>query len=189
MTTVKASPLAWGKKVSPEFRSILLQGCNNLGIDPNWLMACMAWESGETFSPSKLNMAGSGAVGLIQFMPSTAKSMGTTSAKLAAMTPEEQLRWVFKYFAPWEGKLNTLSDVYMTILWPKAVGKQESYVMFDRSKMPTTYRQNSGIDVNKDGLVTKAEAAAKVNAKLVKGMQPEYLWVPADFSGVSSRVL
>jgi hypothetical protein len=152
-------------------------------------MACMAWESGETFSPSKLNMAGSGAVGLIQFMPSTAKSMGTSSAALSAMTPEQQLRWVFKYFAPWEGKLHTLSDVYMTILWPKAVGKLESYVMFDRSVMPTTYRQNSGIDVNKDGLVTKAEAAAKVNAKLVKGMQPEYLWIPADFSDVASRVL
>lgn len=41
-------------------------------------MAAMAFESGETFSPSIKNAAGSGAVGLIQFMPSTAKALGTS---------------------------------------------------------------------------------------------------------------
>lgn len=168
--------LAWGRKVSAAFRQLLFTGCHNLGVDPNLLMACIAWETGETFSPSKKNMAGSGATGLIQFMPSTARALGTTTEKLAAMTPEEQLKWVFKYFDPYSGRLHTLSDVYMTILWPRAVGKPESYALFDRAKMPTTYRQNSGIDINKDGIVTKAEAAAKVNAKLVKGMQPGLLW-------------
>lgn len=184
--TTMATPtaLAWGNKVSPAFRSLLYVGCRNLGIDPNWLMACMAWESGETFSPSKLNMAGSGAVGLIQFMPSTARSLGTSTAALAAMTPEEQLKWVFKYFAPREGKLHTLSDVYMAILWPRAVGKLESYALFDRSVKPLAlYRQNAGIDINKDGICTKAEAAAKVNAKLVKGMQAPYVWRAAGTKG------
>lgn len=168
--------LAWGNKVSAVFRDRVFWIGKDLGFDPNLLMACMAWETGEKFSASVTNMAGSGATGLIQFMPSTARSLGTTTAKLAAMTAEDQLNFVHKYFKPFRGRLRTLSDLYMAILWPAGVGKSESYVLFDRSKMPTAYRQNSGIDTNRDGLVTKAEAAAKVNAKLVKGMQPANLW-------------
>jgi len=34
------------------------------------------------------------------------------------------------------------------------------------------YEQNAGLDSNKDG-VTKQEAAAKVKAKLAKGLLPE----------------
>jgi hypothetical protein len=65
--------IAWGAKVSPVFKARVLWIADSLGCSPNDLMACMAWESGESFSPSKKNMAGSGATGLIQFMPSTAK--------------------------------------------------------------------------------------------------------------------
>jgi len=35
------------------------------------------------------------------------------------------------------------------------------------------YEQNAGLDSNKDGKVTKQEAAAKVKAKLAKGLLPE----------------
>lgn len=169
--------LAWGAKVSAAFRGKVFAGCAKRELPPDDLMGCMAWESGETFSPSKLNLAGSGAIGLIQFMPSTARALGTTTAKLGAMTAEEQLDYVFKYFDQFDLKqLRSIADLYMAILWPKAIGKPASYVLWDRAKMPKTYRQNSGIDINKDGLVTKAEAAAKVNAKLVKGMQPGLIW-------------
>ena len=82
--------LAWGARVSPEFRSKLAVGCAELGIDPSHLMACMAFETGRTFSPSVRNEV-SGATGLIQFMPSTAKGMGLTTAELAGMTAEDQL--------------------------------------------------------------------------------------------------
>jgi hypothetical protein len=64
--------LAWGKKVSKRFRSRVKEVAANLQTDPNFLMACMAFESAGTFSSSIKNGAGSGAVGLIQFMPSTA---------------------------------------------------------------------------------------------------------------------
>jgi transglycosylase-like protein with SLT domain len=169
--------LAWGAKVTPAFRAKVFTGCAKRAMDPDDLMGCIAWESGETFSPKKMNMAGSGAVGLIQFMPSTARTLGTTTAKLAAMSAEEQLDWVFKYFDQFNvAKLRKISDLYMAILWPKGIGKPESYVLWDRAKMPKTYRQNSGIDIDKDGLVTKAEAAAKVNAKLVRGMLPAFIW-------------
>jgi hypothetical protein len=169
--------LAWGRKVSPTFRDRVFWIGDDLGLNPDFLMACMAWESAETFRPDIRNAAGSGATGLIQFMPSTARNLGTSTPKLAAMTPEDQLNYVHKYFAPYKGKLKTLSDTYMAILWPKGIGKPESHTLWERTTMPTTYRQNSGLDIDKNGYITKAEAAAKVQQKLVKGMGPAYRWV------------
>lgn len=167
--------IAWGSKVSPTFKDRVLWTAEALGTNPDYLMACMHWESGGTFSPSVKNAAGSGATGLIQFMPKTAIGMGTTVAKLAAMTAEDQLRWVYEYFKPWAGRLNNLGDVYMAILWPKGVGKPDHFVLFDRSKAPTTFRQNAGLDVNKDGLVTRAECLVKVNERLARGLRSENL--------------
>jgi len=138
-----------------------------------WLMACIAWESGETFSPSIRNAAGSGATGLIQFMPATARGLGITVEHLAQMTAESQLLYVEKYFLPYRGRLNTLSDVYMAILWPAAIGKPENALLWDAATRPTTYRQNAGLDVNKDWRITKEEAASKVARKLRKGLAPE----------------
>jgi len=165
--------LAWGAKVSPEFRKKLIGHCGAMSINPDHLMACMAWESGESFSPSIRNAAGSGAVGLIQFMPQTARHLGTSTDELADMTAEAQLDFVFKYFAPWSGKLRTLSDVYMAILWPAAVGKPEDHVLFLKgdARRPKLYLQNAGLDGDKDGDIDKAECAAKVRAKLEKGLR------------------
>lgn len=174
--TQNPSGMAWGAKVSQTFRDRVrwivddLQIGENSDDGCNKLMTCMAWESGRSFRPDVRNMAGSGATGLIQFMPSTAKGLGTTTDKLAAMTAEDQLNFVWKYFSPFKGRLKSLSDIYMAILWPAAVGKPESYVLF--SPGTTAYRQNAGLDVNKDGSVTKAEAAAKVSALLPEGLQP-----------------
>jgi hypothetical protein len=163
--------IAWGKKVSQTFRERVLWIADDLGCDPDDLMACMAWESAETFRSDIKNAAGSGATGLIQFMPSTAKGLGTSTQALAEMTPEDQLRYVYKYFEPYRGRLRNLGDVYMAILWPKGVGKPDHYVLFDRTKTPTTFRQNAGLDVNRDGLVTRAECLVKVNEKLAKGLK------------------
>jgi hypothetical protein len=141
-------------------------------------MACIAFESAESFRPDIRNAAGSGATGLIQFMPTTAKGLGTTTAALAAMTAVKQLDYVETYFWPYRGRLKTLSDVYMAILWPKGIGKPENYVLWDMAS-PITYRQNAGLDANKDSGITKAEAAAKVQAMLDKGRTEPYLWVSA----------
>ncbi|WP_051284548.1 transglycosylase SLT domain-containing protein [Desulforegula conservatrix] len=147
-----------------------------LETDPNWLMAAMAFETGETFSPSVKNAAGSGAVGLIQFMPATARTLGTTTDFLGRMKPEEQLYYVESYLKPYKGKLKTLEDVYMAILWPAAIGKPLDYVLFkkDDPKAPKRYLQNKGLDFNGDGLITKAEAAEKVRKKQEKGLMIEY---------------
>lgn len=166
------APLAWGAKVSSEFRDKVRAISMRLGCAPSDLMTCTAWESGRSFSPSKKNMAGSGATGLIQFMPATAKALGTSTAALAAMTAVQQLDWVEKYFQPYKGKLNTLADLYMAILWPAGVGKPLEYVLWDAATRPTTFRQNAGLDTNRDNRVTKAECAAKLYAMKAEGELP-----------------
>lgn len=166
--------LVWGAKVSQVFKERVIWIADALDMPEqgaDWLMACMAWESAESFSADIKNQAGSGATGLIQFMPKTAIALGATVEKLARMTAEDQLNYVYKYFAPQKGRLNNLSDVYMTILWPLGVGKPETYVLWNRATKPTTYRQNAGLDLNRNGQVTKGEAAAKVYEKLARGKQ------------------
>ena len=81
------------QKVSQTFKQKLVQIAADLGTNPNFLMAVMSFESGETFSPSIKNAAGSGAVGLIQFMPATAKQLGTSTQALA-LRPRRTARLV-----------------------------------------------------------------------------------------------
>jgi hypothetical protein len=152
-------PVAGSQHVDQAFKDRVVQIAKKLGTDPNFLMAVMSFESGGSFSPSKHNAAGSGAVGLIQFMPSTAHALGTSTSHLASLTAVQQLDFVEKYFAPFKGRIDTLEDCYMAVLFPVAVGKPDSFILF---KAPTVaYHQNQGLDANKDGKVTKAEAAAR----------------------------
>lgn len=162
--------LAWGAKVSPEFRSRVIAIAAGLGCDPSWLMAIMAFETGRTFSPASRN-ATSGATGLIQFLPSTARGLGITTDALAAMAPVEQLAYVEQYFAPYAGRLATLSDAYMAVLWPKGVGQPEHHPLFERGT--AAYAQNEGLDADHDGVITKVEAASYVTRMLAEGLRPE----------------
>lgn len=191
-----SKPIAWSAKVSQTFldriewlvQALLLP----IPDGADFLMACIAWETGRTFSPSVVNRAGSGATGLIQNMPDTAiyffwpekeiatwtkeqkKQKGLEACrKLAAMSAEDQLNYVYKYFKPYKGRLHSLEDMYMAILWPAAVGKPLSYVLWDKDSRPTTYRQNSGLDLNKDGVITKEEATKKVKDVLAEGLLPK----------------
>lgn len=166
--------MAWGKKVSRTFKQHVARISRELlmPVDgPDYLMACMAFETGETFRADIKNAAGSGATGLIQFMPATAKGLGTTTDHLASMAPEDQLHFVYKYFEPFRGRLNSLGDVYMAILWPAGVEKPDDWVLWEKGSRPTTYRQNSGLDVDGDKRITKGEAVSKVRAKLTRGRQ------------------
>jgi peptidoglycan hydrolase-like protein with peptidoglycan-binding domain len=172
----QATSLAWGAKVSAEFRNEVFALCQRQQLVPDYLMACMAFETAETFRPDIRNAAGSGATGLIQFMPTTARGMGTTTEALAGMTAVQQLAWVEAYFKPYRGRLKSLSDHYLAILWPAAIGRAESSVLWDRATRPTTYRQNLGLDANRDGIITKGEAAARVQGKLDKGLLPGRVW-------------
>ena len=174
MTPTK--PLPWGARVSPEFRARVYRLCDNLGWSENhaaWLMACMAFESGRTFSPSVRNPSSS-ATGLIQFMAATARGLGTTTAALARMSAVEQLGYVERYFRPYAGRIRSLEDMYMAILWPRGIGQVLEYVLWKTGTR--TYAVNRGLDANRDGKVTKREAAAKVRAMLDEGYLKANVW-------------
>lgn len=145
-----------------ELQAKIQEVAGRLGIAPEWLTAVIAFETGHTFSPSVRNAAGSGATGLIQFMPKTAQSLGTTTAALANMTAVQQMEYVYRYLAPFRGRMGNVEDVYMAVLFPSAVGKGSDYVLF--SSPSIAYTQNRGLDLNGDGKITKWEAAAKVLA-------------------------
>lgn len=162
--------IAWGARVSAAFKAKLIQIAKNIGIDPNYLISAMAFETGETFSASIRNR--NGATGLIQFTSDTAIELGTNTDTLAAMSAEDQMDYVEKYFNPYSNMLETIEDVYMAILWPAAIGKPNSWVLF--SSPSPEYNRNSGLDTDKDGHVTKAEASAMVLSKLRKGRGAGY---------------
>ena len=169
--------LIYAGKVSKAFQEKVKWIAARLGVDPNYLMAVMAFESDKTFRPDIRNYAGSSGTGLIQFMDFTARGLDTTTAKLAAMTAEQQLDYVERYFKPYTGRLKTLEDTYMAVLWPRAVGKPSGYVLF---KKPTlAYRQNRGLDRNGDGNITKWEAAEKVREAYREGLADAAQSTPA----------
>jgi len=159
--------LAWGSVVDQSFRVKVREIAGRLNVDPSWLMAIMAFETGNTFSPGIKNAAGSSATGLIQFTKSTAISLGTTTQALGRMSAVEQLDYVEKYFNQYKGRLGNLADCYMAVLWPKAIGKPSSYVLW--TSPSSTYNQNAGLDKNRDGTVTKQEAAGRVEDSLKRG--------------------
>lgn len=165
--------LPWGTKVTGDFRKALVAGCKGLGWQPQhaqWLMGDIGFESAHTFRSDVRNAAGSGAVGLIQFMPTTALGLGTTVENLALLSPESQMFYVFAYFKPYAKRVQTFEDSYAAILLPSAIGKPNDTVLFTDGT--TAYRQNAGLDANNDGKVTKLEACSRVKAVLLEGSRP-----------------
>lgn len=143
-----------------EFLGKVQEVSDYLGIpSATQLLQAMSFETVGTFNPSIKN-PGSTATGLIQFLEKTANNLGTTTADLANMNRVEQMEYVKRYLEPFKGRLNNVGDVYMAIHWPAGVGKDSSYVMYERGT--DAYAANSGLDTNKDGTVTRGEAVAQV---------------------------
>lgn len=143
-----------------EFCTKLQNICDKLHISAEWLLAVMYVES--RINPYAVNKY-SGATGLIQFMPATAKSLGTTTAELLNMTAVDQLDYVYLYLKPYTGKMHSLMDVYFAIFFPAAIGKPSDYVL-QTSKLSAGLiaSQNAGYDINSDGEITVAEVESKI---------------------------
>jgi peptidoglycan hydrolase-like protein with peptidoglycan-binding domain len=149
-------------KLSPAELKALVDAANWIGINPDWLASAISFESG--FSPSIENAAGSGAVGLIQFMPSTAVGLGTSTAALKQMTFTQQLEYVKKYFEPHRGQLHSLEDTYLAIFYPAFIGKPLNAVL--GSTGSAIYDQNSGFDRAGKGYVTKEDITSTIRGVL-----------------------
>lgn len=176
-TRVTGDRLAWGARVSPAFRDLVFELCRGFewtDDHANWVMACMAFETGGTFQADARNLAGSGTVGLLQFSPAAVLAMGSSTLRLAAMSPETQLEYVRKFFRPYRRRIKSLPDMYMAILMPKMTGASPHAMLSSRGE---PYRKNSGIERGNDGMVTKLDAAEKVQERLKEGLMCNNLWV------------
>ena len=157
--------LIWGTKVDQAFRIKVRQVATNLGVDANWLMAIMYFES--KFSTTVKNPM-STATGLIQFTRGTAISLGTTTVKLARMTAVEQLDYVEKYFNQFKGRLTSFTDTYMAVFYPNAMGKPDSFII--ATSPSETYNANANLDKNRNGTITRGEAMSPVNDSYRNGL-------------------
>ena len=150
----------WSKKknLPDAFYNKVIQISKKIKCNPNDLMGVMWYETAHTFDPSKTNSIG--AVGLIQFMPDTAKKLGTTSPKLKSMSAVEQLEYVEKYLVASKESAGykdneTLSrgTLYSLVFLP---GRSKRTVLTSRGE--NFYEQNKkNLDYNNDGKITKAD--------------------------------
>lgn len=126
-----------------------------LGVNPDWLMGVFWKESG--LNPAAVN-GSSGATGLLQFMPATATSLGTSTAAFKTMSGKGQLAYVEKYLRPYMGRMRSFEEVYMAVFFPAAIGKSDDYVL-QTSRLPASLvaGQNPAVDLNRDKQITVAE--------------------------------
>ena len=153
-----------GSNYGPEFLAKVKEIAQRLDCDYRDLLGLMNSESGIRADIKNPNGSASG---LIQFIESTARSLGTTTAELRAMKPIDQLDYVEKYLtntkasAGITGRLSA-GDLYSLVFLP---GRANRDVLTTSGE--NYYKHNKGLDLNKDGQITKAELSQRVYDKRV----------------------
>jgi len=137
-----------------EFEKKVRRISGKLDIHPDWLMAIMHSES--KLDASVVNFKGSGATGLIQFLPTTAISMDITVEQMRNLNHIQQLDYVYQYLKEVKKTRNVsygnITDLYLSILYPVAVGQGTTFVLY--SSPSSTYQKNSGLDENHNGKIS-----------------------------------
>ena len=152
----------------PQFLAKLAGISAKLQIVPDWLMIVFKIEATKNgkIDSTAVNPY-SGATGLIQFMPATAAGLGTSTMALRNMSNVEQLDYVYKYFAPYAGRIRSITDLYTITFFPRALGQPDSYVLrTDTISAGTIARQNAAYDINKDNQITVAELKASIEKRV-----------------------
>lgn len=160
-------PVALQREFSIKVAAVAKLLGGKLADNPQWLMQVFKSESG--VNPAARNTAfpfykdgklDGYATGLIQFIPSTARGLGTTTEALEKMGYLRQLDYVYLYLKKFTGELNSYADLYLVIFFPAAVGQgnNDSYVFETKHiSRSAVARSNPGIDLNKDGKITMGE--------------------------------
>ena len=117
--------------ITEEEAQKIVEISERLNTNPGWISKIIDVETGGTWDPAEPNKAGSGATGLIQFMPTTAEGLGTSTSELARMTIIEQLDYVEKYFEPYTGRLNSMEDVAAAVFFPAALDQGLDFNIYD----------------------------------------------------------
>jgi hypothetical protein len=132
--------------------------------DADGVAALCSHESG--FVASATNPKGK-ATGLIQFMPATARLLGTSTDALREMTEAEQLPYVRAFFVRvGRGRFIERRDVPVAAGWPAYIGRPDSFVAARIGEI--AYDWNAPLDLDKDGAITLGELRAKVLGRLAR---------------------
>lgn len=163
--------------VEPSFGSAMKSLAAGLGLDADAILGVMSLESG--LNPQATNPT-SKATGLIQWMPATAKALGTTVDLLRGMTAVQQLEYVKRYLAPLRQKIreDEPGDYYMAVFMPAYIGAPRETVLGEKGSQEILkgtgvtkdkiYFQNTakgaigtGLDTNADGKITVGDVMVK----------------------------
>jgi hypothetical protein len=178
----------------PRFARAVTDVASSLGFDVNSLLGVMSSESG--INPKATNPTG-GATGLIQFMPATARMLGTTVEALRNMTGVEQLEYVRRFFLPYQGRIrrDEPGDYYIATFLPAYLGAPRETVLGKKGSLeilPKTgfsmgkiYEQNSVFDSTKRGFFTVGDVMAKNERRVAQALTKPPLEV-ADVPLVSA---
>lgn len=157
-------------KNANEFFAELAKMATRLNLNFDWVCDAMWCES--RFKPTAYNPYG--AAGLIQFVSSTAKGIGTTLEAIRTMSNVKQLYYVEKYLKSQilsAGKPKDWIDTYCLVFQPAWVGKPDTATLSNNA-----YKGNYFLDLNKDKRITKAEFRIWANNQLPKStLITEYL--------------
>ena len=125
----------------PGFVEKLKQVSAALGISPNALAGIIRHETNNTFNPKAKAPGKHGAVGLIQFIPKTAKNLGTSTEALEKMSGTQQLDYVYKFYKTVGVKPGMdIGDLYMLTFMPAYAYKSPDTVLGKKGggKLPHT---------------------------------------------------
>lgn len=170
--------------MAPSFLRAFFDTARSVGVDPDRLAVLASHES--RFRPDAVNPE-TRATGLIQFMPATARALGTTVEDLRRMTATEQLPFVARFFAPYHGKLAP-RDVILAALG-QGIGKPDSTPVVDKEGRPFVkgtigYKENPGLDTDGDGTITLGDVRAQSDRMIAAAATKPRINVP---EGPSSR--
>ncbi len=181
---MKVLDIAGLRQTSSAFQSALAEMALSIGLDPSYIAAVMKVETGGTFSPSIQNPFTS-ATGLIQFMPATARAMGTSVDELKRMSAVGQLEYVKRFFRPYLPRIrpHVPGDYYLAVFMPAYIGRDPDTILFSSGE--TGYAQNAGLDRNGDGFITVGDVTGTVDGVVAAALTRPPLDVSVGVSTVA----
>lgn len=146
-----------------EFLSEVNKIARELGVDPALLLIKFYIES--KIDPTEKNKD-SGASGIFQLMPENMPA-NMTPKEFRKLTATQQLKYYREYIKPYKRFLKKakIEDLYLLNLYPAAV-KKKSEVIFRYPDQK--YIQNMGLDLNKDGKITRKDIRKRIESLLIE---------------------
>lgn len=125
------------------------------GLNPKAENTAYPFEEKEVdINGRKVKVPAGYATGLIQFIPETAMKLGTTTNDLKNMSRVEQMEYVDKLLALVNAKGSNAGELYAKIWLP---GRADRDVLARKGEV--YYDENSKLDFNNDGVITKEDLA------------------------------